>query len=220
MKKLNTFTLIELLVVIAIIAILASMLLPALNQARISAKKIACVNNLKQLGLMVNEYVDDHNGIIFEYLPGSRPWYRADYGELFKGSYIDNSNRKLFVCPADVKPFNIDNSNLNYSYGLNIYITSDSNPLTRAVKRASQPSKAAVFIDAEDDGAELFGSVDGRPYRLDNSVDNVVYNYAAAARHGNAINVLYLDFHVDCIINPVINMPRISSGTFWHNYAP
>ena len=79
----HSFTLIELLVVISIIAILAAILLPSLRSARDSAKRIACVNNLRQIGTILTMYCMDYNG----YLPGTATgpeWNRVTYAYRLK----------------------------------------------------------------------------------------------------------------------------------------
>jgi prepilin-type N-terminal cleavage/methylation domain-containing protein len=101
------FTLIELLVVIAIIGILAALLLPALSRAKESGRRIACVNNLRQVNLAIRLYADDcADSLPILPDPASYPnGVGAYYKQLVKG-YLGltgpaSPDEKVFICPSD-----------------------------------------------------------------------------------------------------------------------
>ena len=194
------FTLIELLIVIAIIAILAAILLPALNKARAKARDVSCLNNLNQQGKTILSYMNDFDSwfpsafsnwgtnlggwldvfYVYEH-PGSEKISCVVYGDVLQA----NTPLAPYDCPSSVS---IPRRDGVVDYGLNLKLES------RNAKGIRRPSRRGVMMDIYQvySGANTPGQYCS------------VFPYEPKLwRHGSSsgINALYMDGHVKLVMH-------------------
>lgn len=236
----SKFTLVELLVVIAIIAVLAAMLLPALNQAREKAKSIYCTGNLKQLGGAVFGYISDHQ----DYVPIAH--VSPVNGDFVQGAWIAQfypyvKNKKVFTCDSNTrtKEFGVlglsfhgvskGEPSLAYGYNMEFANAKPYSPNTEIMARKTTRTK---YISETMIMLETGPAIPGNNAESEANSQYTDSRHGFDFRHSKSMNVLYLGGNVGnrkwgTIIGRGgggagiigVTATEVYQSKFWHRYG-
>jgi len=213
------FTLVELLVVMAIVGMLIALLMPAVIGALDLANQTACASNLRQIGIAMNLYLKDHDGLFFLLVendpPAGRYWYfgfeASSSQTLAEGNRIlDRTRGKLYpylqasegveVCPAVPfgGPHKPKYQGANWTYGINYNLSSHNSSGNYGWIRPADAARTVIFADAAWVNAIQAPASPTHPM-----VEDWFYIQPGARfvqfRHGGRANVLFADWHVEAV---------------------